>query len=102
MAINMTISTTILKQLGGKSFIAMTGAKDFVGSSNALTMSLSSRITRNRVNKVRITLTANDGYTIETFNLRGVKLTAIDKQEGVYVDTLRKFFKDLTGLDTHL
>lgn len=102
MATDMTVSTTILRQLGGKRFIAMTGAKDFVGSDNALTMSLSSRLTRNQVNKVRITLTANDDYMIETFNLRGVKLTPIDKQEGVYVDTLRKFFKALTGLDTYL
>ena len=36
----MTIANTILEQLGGNKFIAMTGAKNFVSDGNTLRMTL--------------------------------------------------------------
>jgi hypothetical protein len=36
-ATDMSVSHEILRQLGGNKFIAMTGAKNFVGSENSIT-----------------------------------------------------------------
>ena len=96
------IAQTILNQLGGNRFIAMTGAKNFVGSDSALMFSLSSRDTKNKSNKVRITLTNMDDYTVEFFNIRGVKVKEVSKHEGVYFDVLQEVFTRQTGLYTSL
>ena len=40
MATDLTVANTILQQLGGNKFRVMTGAKNFVGSNDALTFRL--------------------------------------------------------------
>lgn len=89
-------------QLGGNKFIAMTGAKNFVGSDNALAFSLPSRFAKGGINKVRITLTPADEYDIEFFKLWGANCKPMGKVEGIYNDQLQEIFKQHTGLDTHL
>ena len=99
---DLTVSNTILAQMGGRRFLAMTGAKDLLGSVNSLTMRLPSTLTKNRISHVRITLTPEDEYTVEALSIRGLKVKPIDQIEGVYGDTLCSVFTVLTGLHTSL
>jgi len=61
-----TIAQTILAQLGGKRFLAMTGAKNLLAGEDYLAMSLPGSLTKGRVNKIRIRLAADDTYTLYT------------------------------------
>jgi hypothetical protein len=97
------VAATILQQLGGRRFMAMTGVKQCVGSADALSFSIPMR-TRNTANKCRITLTPMDVYTVEFFryNTRTLELTALDTHEDVYADMLQDVFTQATGLYTHV
>lgn len=95
------VGQTILQQLGGSRFAAMTGAKDFVGGDNALSFRLPGN-SKDGANRVRVTLTAMDDYIVETFAVRGSKVTPKSYREGVYADTLRPVFESITGLVTSL
>lgn len=97
----MQVATQILEQLGGNRFAAMTGAKQFVGGERSLQFSIGRGAT-NKANKVRVTLAADDTYTVEFFNLRGVNLKPCGEVSGVYADRLQAVFTEATGLDTHL
>lgn len=99
---DLTVANTILDQLGGRRFIAMTGAKNFVGSETSLSMTLPGSLTKGRINKLRITLTPDDLYTVEAFVFRKYELIPKGTTEGVYTDSLRGVFTAMTGLDTHL
>jgi hypothetical protein len=109
----MEIQKTILAQLGGNKFIAMTGSKNFLKESeNTLRMDL----TRNMsgANKLYITLDADDTYTMrfvklvlpklnmKTFEWSEQKVKEIEKFEGVYFDMLRPLFTQVTGMYTSL
>ncbi len=95
-----TVATTILSQLGGNRFIAMTGACKLIGSPNALTFKIG-RNARN-ITHVTVTLTAMDDYQVEFLNVRAGKISPVAYAEGVYADNLAEVFTDKTGLDTHL
>ena len=100
MATDMTVSKTILAQLGGQRFIAMTGANSFTGSTSTLTF----RLPKNSkgVKGVRITLDPTDTYTVEFLAMRKFEVVMLAKCEGVYCDMLREVFTDNTGLATSL
>lgn len=98
----MQVATQILEQLGGNRFVAMTGAKQFVGGERSLQFSIGRGAT-NKTNKVRVTLATDDTYTVEFFNLRGVNCKPCGEPvERVYADRLQAVFTEATGLDTHL
>ena len=98
------VALTILNQLGGKRFIMMTGAKDFIADGDDLVF----KIGRNesKANKVRIHLTGADLYdmtfTRETFSTKTLewKKTEKAKSEGNYCDMLQTQFEKITGLYT--
>lgn len=108
----MSIATTILDQLGGQSFIAMTGASHFADKSNTLSM----RLPRNKsgANRLDITLTPMDDYTMHFYKYTAARMRPktgrwvaekiVDKAtvETVYCDTLQEQFTAITGLATHL
>jgi hypothetical protein len=94
-----TTAQTILNQLGGNKFIAMTGAKNFVGSDKELMFQLPTN--QSKGNKMRITLNA-DLYTVEVFKIRGVEVKTMASREMVYADQLRSVFTSITGLETSL
>lgn len=96
---DMTVANTILAQLGGARFKMMTGAKDFVGAADMLMFKIGTGA-KNKINKVRITLTVDDLYTVEFFNLRGVNIKTIAKHEGIYNDMLQDIFTKETGFFT--
>jgi hypothetical protein len=95
---NLQTATTILSQLGGRRFIAMTGAKNFVGDASTLMFS----VPAGKVNKVRVTLDASDTYTVEFYKVRGVDVAKRASHSGVYFDQLRAIFEAETGLRTSL
>lgn len=104
----MQISTTILEQLGGHRFVAMTGARNLVGDEQAksLRFQISSRLAKNGANLVKVTLMPTDLYTVifwKSYTFRGrPQLRLISEHAGVYFDQLRKIFTAETGLDTSL
>jgi len=98
----MTVSATIYNQLGGRLFGVMTGAKNLVSTDNSLRFSLPGSITKNRLNKVVITLNGRDLYDITTYKIWGTKVTELETIEDVYAEQLRNVFSAMTGLETSL
>jgi hypothetical protein len=98
----MTIAQTILSQLGGNKFCALTGAKNFSFDSKDQCGALIFAIGRNSkgVNRVAVTLTADDLYDITFYSLRSLKLTKKAEVTGIYADMLCKSFEEHTGLYT--
>ena len=94
------VAKTILQQLGGNKFIAMTGAKNFGSSRNSLQF----KIGRNSksISHVIITLKSSDLYEMEFIRIRGVKRTVVKKVKGVYADQLQTMFTKYTGMNTKL
>jgi hypothetical protein len=101
MPTDLIIAKTILQQLGGSRFIAMTGSKNFVADENKLNMKLS----RNIAKAQYLTITLN---SMDTYDL---KFTSVDKnfnliiraeRKNVYCDELQQVFTQITGLNTHL
>ena len=102
---HLTVAQTILAQLGGRRFMAMTGAKDFVGSDNTLTFTLPPGFAKDGINMIKISLDWTDTYTIEAAKVTmrpTPKYELIQKMDLVYAENLRSIFTKLTGLDTSL
>lgn len=102
MKTDMSVSREILAQLGGNRFVAMTGAKQFVGGDTTLAFRLPSGMTKGRASGMRITLAGDDTYTLETFRVVRFELRILETCRGIYVDALRRTFTQMTGLDTSL
>ena len=113
MTETMSIASTILEQLGGNKFIAMTGASHFVSDGNTLRMTLPKN--GSKANRLYITLDkATDSYTMrffrytaprmntKTFAFTSEKVQEIHEVSGVYFDQLQPIFTSVTGFDTHL
>lgn len=99
---NLDVSRTILEQLGGRRFIAMTGARDLIGGTNYLMFRLPGGLAKNGINKVKITLDWTDTYIVEAMMLGPVVCETVEKTDFVYADDLQSVFTSQTGLDTHL
>jgi hypothetical protein len=93
---DMQIANTILEQLGGRRFIVMTGAKNFVGGTDSLSFSLPRNASN--CNKMRITLTPADTYTVDMFKIRAGKFENPVTRENVYCDQLQDVFTSVTGM----
>ena len=94
------VAKIILQQLGGNKFIAMTGAKGFVGGKNMLMFALPARFAKDGINKVRITLGSRDTYKVEFMKIRGTQpIKVISELNDVYCDSLQRLFTEHTGLD---
>jgi hypothetical protein len=102
---HLNVASEILRQLGGKRFALMTGAKHFVAcneQAGALAFKLPARFALDGINYVKITLTLADEYEMEFFARRGASLKSKARREGVYCDQIRAIFRQVTGLDTSL
>lgn len=111
------IAKTILQQIGGHRFAAMTGSHNFINLGNGLRMSLS----RNKTSANRLVIDlwslcfakeiiydeGTDLYNVrfyrQSMNHKTFEVTTkdIEKIEGVYCDMLEEIFTDVTGLYTH-
>ena len=112
----MTVAQTILDQLGGNKFMAMTGSKHFTSDGNTLNMRLAGN--RSGANHLKITLNGLDTYDMEfikylkakvkvdaankIINYTPDKLVTIKSLNNVYFDQLQEIFTGVTGMETHL
>jgi hypothetical protein len=96
----MQTANTILAQLGGNKFLAMTGASNLIGRPDGLSF----KVGRNdaKVTHVRVTLTPADEYTVEFINVRGVNVKPLATVEHVQADNLARVFETKTGMRVSL
>lgn len=97
-----TIGQTILEQLGGNRFIAMTGAKDFGYDNKTYTLSFKIGKNASKANYVKIHLTPMDTYDMTFLNIRGPNYEEVKTYKGIYADQLQELFTETTGLYTRL
>lgn len=100
----MNAAETILNQLGGNRFIAMTGSKNFLNVGNGLRMNLTRN--KSKAQFLKIELNGFDTYTMKFFSARRTESDIIIKDiqtiESVYADQLNSIFEEVTGLFTKL
>ena len=87
------VAMEILRQLGGRRFIMMTGANQFVSGSNWAAFKLPRAKDGNR--RVKITLNSMDTYDIKFMSLGGKTNKSI---KGIYNDQLKEIISRYTGL----
>jgi predicted adenine nucleotide alpha hydrolase (AANH) superfamily ATPase len=101
------VAQTILQQIGGRRFAAMTGSRNFTDLGNGLLMSLA----KNMTSANRLEIIYDEGADL--YNMRFYRKTFskktfesktkdIAKYKGVYFDMLEYIFTEVTGLDTRL
>ncbi len=98
------VSQAILDQLGGRAFLAMTGARDLVGGERRLTFRLPRGFAKDQINRVEIVLEASDTYSVRfTKGNAQARVRRIVRYEtGIYHDMLAPLFRDATGLETRM
>jgi len=104
------VAKTILAQLGGGRFVAMTGARKMSGDEDTLLIHLPARFAKDGITAVKIKLEANDTYTMTFYKVTkargqwtgGTTYLTIAEVEDVYNDSLRSVFESKTGLATSL
>ena len=101
---SLVVAQTILEQLGGRRFLAMTGAKNLLGDENSLQFQLprDPGFVKDGITNVRIELVASDTYALTFFKVRGIKIIEIAKDTDVYADMLRRVFTERTALECTL
>lgn len=82
--------------------MAMTGAKNLLVSDNSLSFAVSGRMTKGRINRVKITLNAMDEYDVLFSRVWNLKCKTILEGRGIQVENLVEYFENNTGLATHL
>lgn len=96
------VADTILQQLGGAQFIAMTGAKSLaITEKPGLSFRLPTR-SGTLPNYVRITLNPMDEYDVQFARIRGTQLKILSMHENVPVENLVELFERQTSLYTKL
>jgi hypothetical protein len=101
---DMTVAKTILDQLGGKRFLAMTGAKNLIGSATTLSFTLPGNpgFVKSGINVCRVTLTPADTYTVEYLRVRSGNVHTVETCTDIYAENLEECFSRETGLATRL
>lgn len=96
---------TILQQLGGGRFRAMTGARHFLATETGGLVFQFGPVGRGerRMNFAAIELDPSDTYNL-TFGFASAKVgrREVENLSGVYAEDLQRIFTDVTGMDTHL
>ncbi len=111
------IAEEILRQLGGREFITMTGSKNFIADGNTLRMCLAKNMSG--ANRLFITYHHHpDTYDMRFFYYRApyirrvpelgkiVEVPEVQREveafKDVYCDMLRAIFEQVTGFETHM
>ena len=99
---DMLCAETIREQLGGRMFVTMTGAKNFMFGERELQFSIGRNASG--ANKVRISLQSDDTYTVTFYRIRkaGLKVDVMFECDGIYAENLQSYFEKVTGLFTRL
>ena len=98
------IANTIIMQLGGCRFKAMTGARNFFATETGLTFRIpgGGGFAKNGINHITINLNSLDLYDMEFKRVRGSSVKTVAERNGIYNDMLQSIFTAETGLNTHL
>jgi hypothetical protein len=96
---SQAIAQTILAQLGGNRFAAMTGAKNFLRLDSGLQFDIPRA---NGIRKVRVELNGNDLYDVTFYKVLGVNVSPVAELQDLYADQLQSNFTEQTGLYTRL
>lgn len=94
------IAGTILMQLGGNKFLAMTGSKLQYCDNYTSCYELRRNIVGAKY--MKITLNAMDTYDMGFISLRKDEIKTVAAHKGIYDDMLQSIFTQVTGLNTHL
>ena len=99
------IAKTILEQIGGRRFAAMTGSKDFTDMGNGLRMSLArNKTSANRLDIILRRRCRPLQYAFLPQDVQQKDIREQDKDiethEGIYCDMLEEMFTMVTGLYT--
>ena len=97
------VANTILEQLGGRRFIAMTGAKNLTSDKNSLMFKIPKA--KSGITHVKITLDPSDTYTvrfIKQARAPSFAVTTVKEYNDIYADQLQDLFMRTTGLYTNL
>jgi len=92
----MNTATTILNQLGGNKFIAMTGATCYSDGNTLISKFKGSKV----ANIMYVTLNENDTYDVKFCKFRGLDVKTIKEVTGAYAEMLKPIFEGTTGLKT--
>lgn len=98
-----TVAKTILAQLGGNRFVAMTGASSFAYSENALTFRVGSN--SKKIKAVRIELNGRDLYDMTFFKMGRFPnpgAIVVAEHADIFCEDLRDIFEAETDLLTSL
>ncbi len=90
----MTTASTILNQLGGNKFVAMTGAVCYSDGNTLVSKFKGSKV----ANIMYITLNENDLYDVKICKFKGVDIKTVKEVYGAYADMLQTLFEKTTGL----
>lgn len=100
------IAQTILEQLGGRKFIAMTGARHFSYDPSGV---LTFRIPIGKYRACQIVVNDSDLYDVHFYNWNNRRTsvnygqeTSHEDHHGVYCEDLRDVFEAATGLRTSM
>lgn len=93
-----TIASTILRQLGGNRFIAMTGATCYTDNNTLIVKFKGSRA----ANIMYVTLNGLDLYDVKIAKYKGLDVKVVKEATDVYDDMLVAIFESATGLNTIL
>lgn len=96
------VAQTIYQQLGANRFVAMTGAKNFVGGEDYLMFSIPRNMSP--YNKVKITyIPGRDLYNVDFMKVtRAGGVAKGEPYNDVYAEQLRELFTSVTGMETSL
>ena len=102
MSDDLAVANEIKRQLGGRRFELMTGARDFVGDTNLLRFALPRA--KNGINKVEVRLDPSDTYTVTAWRVvrptarNGFTYEAHEKAKvsDVYNNNLRDVFTSIS------
>lgn len=96
------VAKTILQQLGGTKFLAMTGSKNLTTTKYSLNMNLSKNNASAKF--LTVELEENDTYTMTFSKLKKGTFEFIICQQktGVLFDQMQAVFTEVTGLRTSL
>ena len=99
----MTPADIIYQQLGGRRFVAMTGASLFFKAERGLKLGFKIPAAKDRISYVAITLDeARDSYNLEFGRVAAHGFEIFRRFEDVYVDMLHDVFTEATGLRVSL
>ena len=89
-----TVPQIIASQIG--SAFVMMGAKNLVGSADALTFKLG-RGAQHKITHMRVTLRPDDTYTVTAYQFRNLEMKKVMESDMVYADSLKPVIGRMTG-----